>query len=279
MKKVIATILISIAFAFCVNAQTSNSLPKENNMNRSQLADQTFEKLFGIAGNPSPTDPELMEILQKFIFGEVFHTGVLTDKQRELITVVVLAVNQCQPQLKAHAIAALNIGVTPIEIREAIYMLSPLVGFPKVLNALDTINGVFKERGIKLPLENMATVAEDERYQKGREIQAPIYGDRTKNIASGLPQNSDFIPQLLTELCFGDFYTRKGLDIKMRELVVFCGLAALGGTEYSMGSHAIGSLKVGNSKEVLVAAMIQCAPYMGFPRTLNAIKIIKDAKI
>ena len=84
----------------------------------------------------SSDDPELMTILQRFIFGEVFYIGNLNDTTRELITITALATNQTLPQLKAHTNAALNIGVKPIEIREVIYQLAPFIGYPKVLNAL-----------------------------------------------------------------------------------------------------------------------------------------------
>ena len=66
-----------------------------------------------------------MDILQKFIFGEVFTVGNLDNKQRELITCTVLSVMQTLPQLKSHAAAALNVGVTPVELREAIYQCAP----------------------------------------------------------------------------------------------------------------------------------------------------------
>ena len=52
-----------------------------------------------------------MNILQRFIFGEVFYIGNLDDKTRELITITVLATNETLPQLKAHTNAALNIRV------------------------------------------------------------------------------------------------------------------------------------------------------------------------
>ncbi|MEX2142562.1 MAG: carboxymuconolactone decarboxylase family protein [Pirellulales bacterium] len=87
------------------------------------------------------------------------------------------------------------------------------------------------------------------------------------------------IPRLLTESCFGDFYTRKGLDIRTRELTIFCALAALGGTERQMASHAVGNIKVGNNKETLISAMVHCYPYTGFPRIANAISVIKAAKM
>ncbi|HYJ38330.1 MAG TPA: carboxymuconolactone decarboxylase family protein [Chitinophagaceae bacterium] len=228
----------------------------------------------------SKTDPELLDILQKLIFGEVFYIGNLDDKTRELITITVLVTNQTLPQLKSHTNAALNIGVTPIAIRETVYQLAPFIGFPKILNALDTINNVFKNRGIQMPLENKGTVQENQRFEKGKEKQYPLYGDKMNQNMKDLPgELAEAIPRILTEFCFGDFYTREGLDIKTRELMIFCALATLGGTERQMASHAVGNLKVGNDKETLLSAMVQLYPYTGFPRVSNAINVIKEAKV
>jgi len=101
-------------------------------------AHQTFTRLFGTEPSPHPTDPELYEILQNQIFGEVFATGVLTDGERELLTVTALAAMQTLPQLAAHVRAALNVGVAPLEVREAIYQCAPYIGYPKALNAVAT---------------------------------------------------------------------------------------------------------------------------------------------
>ena len=89
-----------------------------------------------------------MRILQRFIFGEVCYTGSLDDRMRELITITVLAVNQTLPQLKSHVGACLHIGITPVEIREAIYQCAPFIGFPKTLNAIAAMNEVFTQQGI-----------------------------------------------------------------------------------------------------------------------------------
>ena len=61
--------------------------------------------------------------------------------------------------------------------------------------------------------------------------------------------------------------------------MIFCALATLGGTERQMASHAAGNLKVGNSKETLVSAMVHALPHVGFPRVLNALYAIKDARV
>lgn len=254
---------------------------KKDTINRIERAKQTYEKLFQqIQSGSGSDDPELMTILQRFIFGEVFYIGNLNDTTRELITITALATNQTLPQLKAHTNAALNISVKPIQIREVIYQLAPFIGYPKVLNALDTINSVFKSRGIKLPLQNEGTVTEEQRFEKGKEIQYPIYGEGMKQNMKDLPgEFAEAIPRILTETCFGDYYTRGGLDIKTRELMIFCCLATLGGTDRQMGSHAVGNMKVGNDKETLVSALVQLYPYIGFPRIANAIYAIKDAKV
>ncbi len=250
-------------------------------MNRTERAKQTYEKLFQqIQSVSGSDDPELMTILQRFIFGEVFYIGNLKDTTRELITITALATNQTLPQLRAHTVAALNVGVKPIEIREVIYQLAPFIGYPKVLNALDTINNVFKSRGIQLPLQNEATVTEEQRFEKGKVIQYPLYGEGMKQNMKDLPgEFAEAIPRILTETCFGDYYTRGGLDIKTRELMIFCALATLGGTDRQMGSHAVGNMKVGNDKETLLSALVQLYPYIGFPRIANAIYAIKDAKV
>ena len=250
---------------------------EDKNMTRTDICKENYKTLFnGEALTNEGNDPEMMNILQKYIFGEVFTVGKLDMKTREMITVVSLTTQQTLPQLKSHIHAALNVGVTPIELREAIYQCAPFIGFPKTLNALNILNEVFKERGIKTPLKSTATVKEQERYERGFAIQNPIYGNEIKESISGLPDNmGEDVSIFLTEVCFGDFYTREGLDLKTRELLVISLLVTTGNTSV-LKSHIKGSLKIGNSKETITAAIIQCLPYVGFPNTLAALRTMKE---
>jgi 4-carboxymuconolactone decarboxylase len=276
-------ILAIIGFSMShLNAQKPvNQINKNDTMDRIKRSKETYEKLFKQVQSVSGSDdPELMTILQRFIFGEVFYIGNLNDTTRELITITALAVNQTLPQLKAHTNAALNIGVKPITIREVIYQLATVIGYPKVLNAMDTINSVFKSRNIRLPLPDEGTVTEEQRFEKGKALQMPLYGEGMKQNMKDLPDDfAETIPKMLTETFFGDYYTRKGLDDKTRELMIFCAMATLGGADKQMASHAVGNMKVGNDKETLFSALVQLYPYIGFPRIANAIYAIKDAKI
>jgi 4-carboxymuconolactone decarboxylase len=90
-----------------------------------------------------------MTILQRFIFGEVFYIGNLSDTTRELITITALATNQTLPQLRAHTSAALNIGVKPLEIREVIYQLAPFIGYPKGVKCFRYDQQRFQRQGNK----------------------------------------------------------------------------------------------------------------------------------
>lgn len=248
-------------------------------MDRIELCKKNFTTLFGgeaLTGQGS--DPEMMDILQKFIFGEVFRTGNLDMKTREMITCITLTTMQTLPQLKAHAGAALNVGVTPVELRELVYLCAPYIGFPKTLNALATINEVFTERGIALPLEKQGTVTEENRYEKGHDIQEPIYGDAVKEALKNVPGGlGDEAARFLTEYCFGDIYTRSGMDMQTRELLVYCILTTLE-ADSQLISHTRSNIKLGNSKETLAAAVIQCLPYIGFPPAMKTLKIIQEVQ-
>ena len=76
---------------------------------------------------------------------------------------------------------------------------------------------------------------------------------------------------------FGDYYTRGGLSTREREMVTLCFLAAQGGCEPQLTAHAKANMAVGNEKAFLIAVVSQCMPYIGYPRTLNAIRCIDEA--
>jgi len=246
-------------------------------MNRIELSNQKIKELFGDAKfSAATTDPEFLDILNHFIFGEVSFQGSLTNKTRELITLVVLITNQTLEQVKVHVGVALNLGVTPVEIKETIYQCAPYLGFPKTLNAIYQANEVFKEKNIPLPIESQKQVTEDNRFEEGLKVQKTIFGDVIDQMHNNSPENQKHIQNYLSAFCFGDFYTRSGLDLKTRELLTLCIVSALGGCENQVKAHIKGNIKVGNDKNVMLEAITQCLPYMGFPRTLNALASINE---
>ncbi|MED4040966.1 carboxymuconolactone decarboxylase family protein [Niallia taxi] len=246
-------------------------------MDRIEKSKKKYKQLFGEAVPAAyVTDPDLQEILNSFIFGEVFYQGNLGDKERELITLVVLTTNQTLPQLKAHVSAALNVGLTPVEIKEAVYQCAPYIGFPKTLNAINNVNEVFETKNIELPIQSQKQVEEENRLEKGLSVQVDIFGETIEKMREASPKNLKHIQDYLSAFCFGDFYTRGGIDLKTRELLTLCIVCCLGGAESQVKAHVQGNLNVGNNKDTLITAITHCLPYMGFPRTLNALSCVNE---
>ena len=141
--------------------------------------------------------------------------------------------------------------------------------------AVKAVNEVFKKEGIKLPVASQKTTSADNRYDKGLSTQVKIFGEGMKSRKSEAPEGQNHIPEFLSDYCFGDFYTRNGLDLRERELLTLCMLVALGDTESQIKGHIQGNLNMGNNKDTLIAAIAQCLPFIGFPRIFSQVKKIE----
>lgn len=242
-------------------------------MNRIEKANELFEKLHD--EEILKDDIELQNIMKNYIYGDVYQHGSLDLKTRELILIVVNTTNHTLKALHEHVVSALKVGVEACAIKEAIYQCTPYIGLGKVQEALEVVNVIFKEQGIIT--ETMGTVNEKTRFEKGFDAQSEIFGrSHIQANHDNAPKELKHIQDYLSAYCFGDFYTRKGLDLQTRELLTFVMLATLGGCENQLRAHTGGNLAMGNDRDVLIETITQCQPYIGFPRTLNAIAIINE---
>ena len=222
------------------------------------------------------TDPELIQVFDNFAFDEVIGYGNLDTKIRVMMILGSTIASQSLTEYKMFVNAALNVGVTPVEVKEILYQSVPYVGIAKVIDFIYTTNELFNERGIKLPLEGQSTTTPETRYKKGLALQKTIFGDMIDKMYETSPENQLHIQKYLSANCFGDYITRTGLDIKTRELLTFSMLISMGGTESQVKGHISGNLNVGNDKETLLNVVTQLLPYIGYPRTLNAIKCLNE---
>ena len=136
---------------------------------------------------------------------------------------------------------------------------------------------MFTEKGIALPLEAASTTTPDDRVQKGNDAQVEIFGSGMKGFQDSGPEVTKHINRWLAGNCFGDYYTRKGLTLREREMITFCYIAAQGGCEPQLTAHAKGNMNMGNDKAFLIDVVSQCLPYIGYPRSLNALTCINKA--
>jgi 4-carboxymuconolactone decarboxylase len=222
------------------------------------------------------TDPEFIELFDNFAFDEVIAHGAMEVKARMKVILASLIACQTVNEYKAMMGAALNVGVTPVEVKEIVYQAVPYVGLAKVFDFLHATNEVLKSRGVALPLEDQSTTTPETRREKGLAVQKAAFGERIDQMYKTSPPDQVYIQEFLSANCFGDYYTRKGLDLKTRELLTFAMLLSLGGCEPQLKGHIQGNVNVGNGKDVLLAAITQLLPYVGYPRTLNALKCLND---
>lgn len=246
-------------------------------MNRTEAAEKTMNTLYGHAHTAlTASDPEFAAIKERLIYGEIYAEGKLSARLRELVILAVAAANQTMNEVRRHTIAALAFGVKLEEIKEAVYHCAPYIGLGKAENAVNAVNEAFAEKGVALPQMSGQTVTEESRLADGIAAQKSIFGAQIDAMRAAAPEDQKKIQDDLSAYCFGDFYTRRFLTIPERELLTFAILAAQGGCEPQVRAHVGGNAAVGNGRETLLAALTVCLPYIGFPRTLNALSCINE---
>ncbi|WP_455672642.1 cupin domain-containing carboxymuconolactone decarboxylase family protein [Phocaeicola sp.] len=222
------------------------------------------------------TDPELAEIFNNFALGEVQQYGNLDAKTRTMVTLASNIASQAHTQYRMMLENALDAGVTPVEIKELLYQSVAYVGMAKVMDFVGVTNEVLVQHGVKLPLESQSVTSPETRFDKGLALQKSIFGERIEQMHATAPANQKHIQQYLSANCFGDYQTRTGLDVRMRELLTFSMLVSLGGCESQVKGHIQGNVNVGNGKDTLLAVVTQLLPYIGYPRSLNAIACLNE---
>ena len=278
MRILIMNITKTIIFLLCLLlASTPVFASTLDGYDRAKVADENYTKMHGSEQMAEAVnDPELAATMKKYIYGDLSQQIKLTDTERQLITIVVLTTNQNHKLLKRVVEGALALEVTPLQIREALYHVAPYIGFPKVFEALDVADEVFTAKGIKLPLENQGTTTDADRFEKGLAFQVGAYGERINQMRDSTPDYQKHLQDNLSAFCFGDTYTRGTLDYKMREMLTMAVIGTLGTGEPQYKSHVAGTLAAGATNEEVIGVITTMNPYIGFPRTLNALRIANE---
>jgi len=236
------------------------------------------EKMF--LNNLSPlaqTDPEFMERFEHFAYHEVVNQNDLDDRTRMMAIIATLIGCQGIDEFKGILPTALHVGVTPIEVKEIVYQSVAYLGIGRVLPFLHATNDILTAQGVELPLPSQSTTTIANRLTAGIQAQVDIFGDHMQDFWKSGAEETQHINEWLATNCFGDYYTRTGLDHLQREMITFCFLAAQGGCEPQLISHATANMRLGQNKPFLIKIISQCLPYIGYPRSLNALRCVEEA--
>ncbi|WP_235599872.1 carboxymuconolactone decarboxylase family protein [Campylobacter fetus] len=275
------TFLTSTAVGLGVLAMSAKADAKEQNTekkveNLSDNAKKNYDKFFGDTNPLSKTDPEFLTNHLNFAFGDLFLHSKLDDKTRIMLWLGCLIASGGLREYKRVVNVALKNGVAPNNIKEILYQSVPYVGFAKVDEFIYVCNEVFRDNGVELPLKNASTTTASDREEKGLAVQRAFFGDTIDRSNAAAPNDEKHIRKFLSANCFGDYYTRDGLELKFRELLTFVFVLSIGGADAQVKAHVVGNLNLGNTRAVLIDTVTSLIPYIGYPRSLNALSAIDE---
>ncbi|SEO70565.1 4-carboxymuconolactone decarboxylase [Paenibacillus sophorae] len=229
----------------------------------------------GVINGLSGTAPHISRYIVEF-FGQVFSSPVLTYQQRETIVISALtSLGDTPNQLKWHMNFGLKVGITPNEIIEIATHCIPFCGFPRALNAVQVAKQLFAEQNIEVNIEDELLNHIDERRERGLAKLQEIDGAHGEAVADSLADIAPLLAEQIIEFAFGEIYSRSALSSKQRQLVTLGALTAQGGCEPQLHVHLNAAIRVGLTKQEVIEALLQCSPYTGFPKVLNAITVAK----
>lgn len=245
------------------------------------MNDATDKSALAAAGMTalSATDPEFAELFSRFAAVEVPGEPAAEFEPRDRHLVILAALLGCQgvDEFRVQLAAALDDGVTPVEAKEVVYQACAYLGIGRVRPFLTATNEVLLARGVGLPLPAQGTTTSETRLAAGNQKQVDYFGEGMRESWASGPAERAHVNRWLADNCFGDYYTRGGLSDLDREMVTFCFIAAQGGCEPQATAHAGGNLNLGRTKDFLYRVVSQMVPYIGYPRSLNALTCIDNA--
>lgn len=244
------------------------------------VEDAEYDKLPASGELLSVTDAEYLNRFEAFAFDEVVAqtSDRLDERTRSICYLATLLGCQGIDEYRELLPKALENGVTPVEVKEIVYQATAYLGMGRVRPFLTATNEIFVQRGITLPLPSQTKTTMQNRREAGTQAQVDCFGEGMRDFWKSGPEDSRHINKWLADNCFGDYYTRSGLDIRTRELITFCFLAAQGGCEPQLKGHIAGNYHVGNDKDFLIAVISSNLPFIGYPRTLNALNCIREVE-
>ena len=114
-----------------------------------------------------------------------------------------------------------------------------------------------------------------DRYERGEKLLRKIDGDKVAdNLIARYEDLAPDFTRYLVEFAFGEIYARDG-DLKHRELIAISSLATMGGCDAQLETHVHGAFNVGLTEGEIVEAVMTLIPYIGFPKALNAMAVVK----
>lgn len=212
--------------------------------------------------------PALAAYQDRVVFGELWKRPDLSPRDRSLVTVAALVARGQAGELARYLELALDSGVKPSELSEAITHLAFYSGLANATSAAAVAQGVFTRRGIgagELPAARVELLPLNEAAEAKRA--ASVEGN-FGTVAPG-------VVKYTTDVLFRDLWLRPGLAPRDRSLVTVSALVATGQVA-QITYHLNRAMDSGLTKAQASEVLTQLAFYAGWPSVFSAMPVVKD---
>jgi 4-carboxymuconolactone decarboxylase len=232
-----------------------------------QNGEVTLRKLFDSIGQP----PGLGNLLTEPVFGGVWNRPGLALSDRLLCTIAALATGPRMRSLRGYMNAGLDHGLDGAAIREILVQAALYAGFSSAEETLPLLAEILGDRDIPFPDDPPEDASLEELTRRGTELMQDLHGARAR-LGYAAPDNqvTGALYPTAIQYGYGEIWFRAGLERRQRALVAVAGFTALRLPE-QVGKFGQSALNVGLTKTEVIEAIIQTAPYTGFPPALNAL--------
>jgi 4-carboxymuconolactone decarboxylase len=222
--------------------------------------------------------PEMGRFIIEFAYGDVYSRPGLDSKSRQVATIAALAaLGNAAPQLKFHIGAALNIGLSPDEIVEVMYVTAVFAGFPAALNGVNAAREVFTAKGVSVSLNTSSSARTDTRRERGLEAVNRTSKGAGERVIESLADIAPEMGHFIVDFSYGDIISRDILSPKHKEIAMIAICVAKGTMEPQMKVQIHAALNVGCARQEIVELMTHMAVYSGFPSALNGLNVARQA--
>lgn len=230
-----------------------------------------------ITGRGMPI-PGYSEMVNEYAFGGVWPRPNLSIQDRAF-AMIGMSTALGIPQVAGQTRHALNAGISPTQILDAMIMLDFLAGWSTVSAAMSLAQDVFKSRPEWEAAFPKALAkprpTDEERLQKARAVRQELWGARGTPWTRGMEQLVPDFAALVDAHLFGEMYDRPSLDARQRAIVCLAALCALK-QETVLRHHVEAALRVGLTKAEIAEVMVQASIYSGAAQAATALDIVQS---
>jgi 4-carboxymuconolactone decarboxylase len=219
--------------------------------------------------SPDPMGAFIESGVIGFVFGEMWRRGVLTARDRRLITLSCVGAAGATTPIETHVWAALNSGdLTYAEFDEFVLHFATQLGWPKAsdlnLHGMMSAFRLAEEREEELEAHDfelwVGPVDDEVRRERGEEAYRSIHGEPSPSAPTAFRGRSylDFL--------YGEIWTRdQHLSRRDRRIVSIC-CAGAAGVDEEVSEHLRAALAMEElTYEELQELVVHYAVYLGWP--------------